>query len=85
MVKPACPIDTLEAMKMVGSSRTTLLLSQIVPVYAGPLRGIFEAKNAGMVLGRTHLSRRARASLPNQETIVTFGEWDVCDVRTEFW
>ena len=49
------------------------------------LRGIYEAKNAEMVLGRTRLARRARASLPNQETIVTFGEWEVCDGRTEFW
>jgi hypothetical protein len=71
---------------MAGSARTTLLLSKIVAAYGGPsLRGIFEAKTAEMVLGRIRLSRRARASPPNQETIVTFGEWDVCYVRTEFW
>src|SRR6202521_3040458 len=43
------------------------------------LRGIFEAKNAEMVLGRTPLSRRARALLPNQEIIVAFGEGGVCE------
>ncbi len=30
---------------MAGFTRTTLLLSKIVPTYAGPLRGIFEAKS----------------------------------------
>jgi len=49
---------------MVGSARTTLLLSKIVPAYAGPLRGIFEAKSVpkwvwdgvdGRLVRRTHL------------------------------
>jgi hypothetical protein len=58
---------TPQAMKKVGSAGTTLLLSKLVPAYA--LRGIVEAKNAEMV-ARTRLSRRARASLPNQVALL---------------
>ena len=84
VVKPACPIDTLGHENGRFRSDHSVVIKDR-PRLRGLLRGIFEAKNAEMVLGRTRLSRRARASLPNQETIVTFGEWDVCDVRTEFW
>jgi hypothetical protein len=72
---------------MVGSARTTLLLSAIVPAYAGPPESIFEAKNAEMVLGQHDgpVFRDGHCASPlNQETIVTFGEWDVGDLRTEF-
>jgi hypothetical protein len=36
---------------MVGSARTTLLLSKIVPPTRALLRGMFEAKSAEMILG----------------------------------
>ncbi len=63
------------------------MFSKIVPTYRGLLRGIFEAKNAEMVLGQHGEPvgcDEHTLHCPNQGTIVTFGGGEVCDVRTGF-
>jgi hypothetical protein len=68
-------------MKMVGSARTTLLLSEIVPAYAGPLRGIFEAKNVASSFDAASSSVSGdghTAALANQISFSRMTNVDVC-------
>ena len=74
MSRIQCLIDTLGYENGRFRSEQSVVVKDVSSHTRALLRGVFEVKKAEMVLGRTRVSRRARASLPNQECIVAFGE-----------
>jgi hypothetical protein len=69
---------------MVGSSWSTLLLSKIDSDCAASLEA-FSKQRTLRWFWNGPVFRDGHALRYSIRTIVTFGEWDVCDVRTEFW